>query len=114
MLRQGSNLVEIAQVLRHSDLATTSGYAKVDRAALRAVAARPWPGAGAVSAASRAAAEYLRLRHALGHELADAARLLPRFAAYLDAIGLRRSPSRPLWPGRSCPAPARAACGRGG
>lgn len=33
------------------------------------------------------AAEYLRLRRALGHELADAARLLPRFVAYLDATG---------------------------
>jgi site-specific recombinase XerD len=44
MLRQGSDLVEISQVLRHRDLATTSVYAKVDRAALRAVA-RPWPGA---------------------------------------------------------------------
>jgi integrase/recombinase XerD len=31
--------------------------------------------------------DYLRLRRALGHELADAARLLPRFVAYLDAIG---------------------------
>jgi len=31
--------------------------------------------------------EYLRLRRALGHELADAARLLPRFVAYLDTIG---------------------------
>jgi site-specific recombinase XerD len=45
MLRQGSDLVEIRQVLRHRDLATTSVYAKVDRTALRAVA-RPWPGAG--------------------------------------------------------------------
>ena len=32
------------------------------------------------------AGEYLQLRRALGHELADAARLLPRFVAYLDAI----------------------------
>jgi integrase/recombinase XerD len=44
MLRQGGNLIEIAQVLRHSDLGTTSGYAKVDRAALRTVA-HAWPGA---------------------------------------------------------------------
>jgi integrase len=44
MLRQGGNLIEIAQVLRQSDLATTSGYAKVDRTALRVVA-QPWPGA---------------------------------------------------------------------
>jgi integrase/recombinase XerD len=44
MLRQGGDLLEIAQVLRHSDLATTSAYAKVDRIALRSVA-QPWPGA---------------------------------------------------------------------
>lgn len=30
---------------------------------------------------------YLRLRRALGHELADATRLLPRFVAHLQAIG---------------------------
>lgn len=46
MLRQGGDLLEIAQVLRQSDLSTTAGYAKVDRIALRSVA-RPWPGAGA-------------------------------------------------------------------
>lgn len=33
------------------------------------------------------AEEYLRLRRALGHDLADAARLLPRFVAYLDESG---------------------------
>lgn len=44
MLRQGGDLLEIAQVLRQSDLSTTAGYAKVDRVALRSVA-RPWPGA---------------------------------------------------------------------
>jgi integrase/recombinase XerD len=33
------------------------------------------------------AGEYLRLRRALGHELADAARLLPTFVAYLDTTG---------------------------
>lgn len=43
MLRRGGNLTEIAQVLRQSDLGTTSGYAKIDRAALRTVS-RPWPG----------------------------------------------------------------------
>ena len=31
--------------------------------------------------------EYLRLRRALGHELADPARLLPRFVEYLDGAG---------------------------
>jgi integrase/recombinase XerD len=44
ILREGGDLVEISQVLRHRDLATTSVYAKLDRAALRAVA-RPWPAA---------------------------------------------------------------------
>lgn len=43
MLRQGGDLLEIAQVLRQSDLGTTAGYAKVDRVALRSVAAG-WPG----------------------------------------------------------------------
>jgi integrase len=40
-----------------------------------------------MSAFAQHAEEYLRLRRALGHELADAARLLPRFVAYLDSIG---------------------------
>ncbi len=40
-----------------------------------------------MSAFAQHASEYLRLRRALGHELADAARLLPRFVAYLDATG---------------------------
>lgn len=43
MLRQGGDLLEIAQVLRQSDVGTTSGYAKVDRCALRPLAL-PWPG----------------------------------------------------------------------
>lgn len=44
MLRRGANLVEVSQVLRHRDLATTAIYAKVDFATLRQVA-QPWPGA---------------------------------------------------------------------
>jgi site-specific recombinase XerD len=44
MLRRGATIVGVSQVLRHRDLATTAIYAKVDYAALRAVA-RPWPGA---------------------------------------------------------------------
>lgn len=44
MLRQGATLVEVSQVLRHRDLATTAVYAKVDLGSLRQVA-QPWPGA---------------------------------------------------------------------
>jgi integrase/recombinase XerD len=43
MLRAGSSLAAIGEVLRHRDLATTAIYAKVNRNALRALA-RPWPG----------------------------------------------------------------------
>jgi site-specific recombinase XerD len=43
LLREGSSLVEIAQVLRHNNLDTTSIYAKVDDRALIEIA-RPWPG----------------------------------------------------------------------
>jgi site-specific recombinase XerD len=44
LLRQGASLVEIGQLLRHSQPTTTQIYAKVDIAALRAIAL-PWPGA---------------------------------------------------------------------
>lgn len=37
----------------------------------------------------QALADYLQLRHSLGHELAEAAWLLPKFVAYLDAHDLR-------------------------
>jgi site-specific recombinase XerD len=43
MLAHGATLTDISQVLRHSDLATTAIYAKVDLGRLRQVAA-PWPG----------------------------------------------------------------------
>jgi integrase len=43
MLRRGAKLIEVSQVLRHRDLATTAIYAKVDVDALRRVA-QPWPG----------------------------------------------------------------------
>jgi integrase/recombinase XerD len=42
MLRAGSPLSEVGQVLRHRSMLTTAIYAKVDRDAL-AVLARPWP-----------------------------------------------------------------------
>jgi integrase len=38
-----------------------------------------------MSALAQRLDDYLRLRRALGHDLADAARLLPRFVDYLDA-----------------------------
>lgn len=40
-----------------------------------------------MSTLAQAATEYLRLRRSLGHELAEAHRLLPRFVAYLESIG---------------------------
>ncbi len=43
MLRAGASLLEVGQVLRHRSLGTTAIYAKVDRAALLALAL-PWPG----------------------------------------------------------------------
>lgn len=43
MLRAGTSLAAIGQVLRHRDVATTAIYAKVDHNALRALA-QPWPG----------------------------------------------------------------------
>jgi site-specific recombinase XerD len=46
MLSNGAQLSDIGQVLRHRDLVTTAIYAKVDRAALMAVA-QPWPGVSA-------------------------------------------------------------------
>lgn len=42
MVRAGASLPEIGQVLRHREQKTTAIYAKVDHAALRALA-RPWP-----------------------------------------------------------------------
>jgi site-specific recombinase XerD len=44
LLRRGASLVEIGQLLRHSQPTTTQIYAKVDIAALRAIGL-PWPGA---------------------------------------------------------------------
>jgi site-specific recombinase XerD len=44
LLREGASLIDISQVLRHRDLATTAVYAKIDLERLRQVA-QPWPGA---------------------------------------------------------------------
>jgi site-specific recombinase XerD len=43
LLQHGASLAEIAELLRHRRLETTQIYAKVDLAALRALA-QPWPG----------------------------------------------------------------------
>lgn len=43
-----------------------------------------------MSALTDAAADYLQLRRSLGHDLADAHRLLPRFVAYLERTGTPR------------------------
>jgi integrase len=43
MLRSGSSLTEVGQVLRHRSLLTTGIYAKVDHISLSEVA-QPWPG----------------------------------------------------------------------
>ncbi|MGH2781490.1 MAG: tyrosine-type recombinase/integrase [Thermoleophilaceae bacterium] len=45
LLREGASLIDISQVLRHRDLATTAIYAKIDLGRLRQVA-QPWPGVG--------------------------------------------------------------------
>ena len=44
LLRRGASLVEIGQLLRHSQPNTTQIYAKVDIKALRTIGL-PWPGA---------------------------------------------------------------------
>jgi integrase/recombinase XerD len=41
-----------------------------------------------MSALEHSLADYLQLRHSLGHEMAEAGRLLPGLVAYLDARGL--------------------------
>jgi integrase/recombinase XerD len=45
LLRAGASLPEVGQVLRHANMLSTARYARVDHAALAAVA-RPWPGGG--------------------------------------------------------------------
>jgi len=72
-------------------------------------------GGSTMSALTQAADDYLRLRRGLGHDLADAQRLLPRFVAYLDSIGAptvtieaalawaqhpKTSPASSVWPRR--------------
>ena len=86
MLRNGASLTEVGQVLRQARAATTAIYAKVDRAALRALA-QPWPGEAPWNALRQAAEDYLAVRRALGSKLPGYDRLLAGFAAYLEAAG---------------------------
>jgi len=46
MLRAGAGLPEIAQALRHRDLAVTAVYARPDPVTFRELT-RPWPGGAA-------------------------------------------------------------------
>jgi len=58
---------------------------------------------------------YLQLRRRLGHELADAARLLPVTSTIWSSPNRRRSPWPTRWRGRSNRTPHPAVrCGRGG
>ena len=96
MLQAGASLPEIGQVLRHREQKTTAIYAKVDRAALRALA-RPWPrravcheraarGVGGLPAHPSPA----RLRDAPGRATARGVRRVPRAgrrAADHDRVG---------------------------
>ena len=62
----------------------------------------PTEGGGLVDdlTATAAAEDYLRLRRSLGHELAEAHRLLPRFVAYLEFVGAQTVTARfPVRPG---------------
>lgn len=85
LLRRGASLVEIGQLLRHSQPNTTQIYAKVDIAALRAIAL-PWPGV-IMSALQAALEEYLAARRALGHKLRLSGRLLQRFVVFAESSG---------------------------
>ena len=89
MLRQGGALMEIAQVLRHTDLAATAGLCEGGPgrpAHGRCTVA----GSGPVSGYAQQAQEYLRLRNALGHKLARSAPAAAR---------LRRLPGSDRRPG---------------
>ena len=91
MLRAGSPLAEVGQVLRHRSALTTAIYAKVDRDAL-AVLARPWPvdaaGGCVVTGPLRdGLADYLALRRALGYRLARPEKLLGQFLDHLEQAG---------------------------
>ena len=87
LLAAGASLSEIAPVLRHTNLSSTAVYAKVDRAALRTLASVAIVGSVDMSTLAVAAADYLRVRRALGYKLGRQGRQLLQFVAYLDRVG---------------------------
>ncbi len=59
--------------------------------------------------------DYLRLRRALGHELDEVHRLLPRFVAYLGTTGAETVTVEAAWRGPAAPTRIRRArCGCAG
>jgi hypothetical protein len=57
-------------------------------------------GGGTVTRLEQALADYLQLRRSLGHQLADAGRLLPGFVGFLDDRGVSTVTVRLRWSGR--------------
>ena len=89
MLRAGSSLPEIAQVLRHQRLDTTAQYSKSRSSGVARV--------GAAMARERemsplraALRDYLRIRRSLGFKLESDERLLEDFIGFLEQAGVTR------------------------
>jgi site-specific recombinase XerD len=85
LLRAGSPLAEVGQVLRHRSQLSTAIYAKVDHDSLRSLA-RP-AGRCAMSGIRGHAEQYLAMRRALGFKLATFGQRLLSFVSYLEAQG---------------------------
>lgn len=93
MLRAGTPLAEVGQVLRHRRALTTAIYAKVDRDALgtlagNAVMTTPVTSTRDQAGLRQALADYLVLRRAMGYRLARPEKLLNQFLDYLDEAGV--------------------------
>ena len=89
MLQHGASLKEIADVLGHRSIQTTTIYTKVDLRRLTAVAS-PWPEVRSMRKRPtmvKLAKEYLAYRRQLGYELRHVGRLLQQFARYADRNG---------------------------
>ena len=113
MLRRGATIIEVSQVLRHRDLATTAIYAKVDDAALRSVA-RSWPGAPTMSALSDAARTTCGCATvwAMGWPSITVS-CRGSWLLWMPPV-CPPSPSRRRWPGRRVPESTRSAAFRRG